>query len=89
MRWSSRSPPRVRPPGPHGQAPGANKYAEAGIPHYWCIEDEDGSPVVHGYELDEPTGAYAPAGIFRDTLTRPVPFPLTLDLTTLTPPTHP
>lgn len=50
------------------------KYAEAGIPHYWCIEDENGAPVVHVYELDEPTGSYAPAGIFRGTLQRPVPF---------------
>lgn len=62
------------------------KYAEAGIPHYWCIEDEDGAPVVHVYELDEPTGAYAPAGIFRDTLQRPVPFEVSLDLDKLTPP---
>lgn len=62
------------------------KYAEAGIPHYWCIEDEDGAPVVHVYELDEPTGAYAPAGIFRGTLQRPVPFGITLDLDKLTPP---
>lgn len=37
------------------------KYAEAGIPHYWCIEDEDTVPAVHVYELDEPTGSYAPA----------------------------
>ncbi|MEU6208959.1 Uma2 family endonuclease [Streptomyces sp. NPDC047023] len=62
------------------------KYAEAGIPHYWCVEDEDGAPVVHVYELDEPTSAYAPAGIFRSTLHRPVPFEITLDLDTLTPP---
>jgi Uma2 family endonuclease len=62
------------------------KYAEAGIPHYWCIEDEDGAPVVHVYELDEPTGAYAPAGIFRDTLKRPVPFEISPDLDKLTPP---
>lgn len=62
------------------------KYAEAGIPHYWCIEDEDGSPVVHVYELDEPTCAYAPAGIFRGTLQRPVPFAISLDLDSLTPP---
>ncbi|MEU7504055.1 hypothetical protein AB0B93_07035 [Streptomyces lavendulae] len=59
---------------------------EAGIPHYWCIEDEDGAPVVHVYELDEPTGAYAPAGIFRGTLQRPVPFEVSLDLDKLTPP---
>ncbi|MFI0940575.1 Uma2 family endonuclease [Streptomyces sp. NPDC021020] len=61
------------------------KYAAAGIVHYWCIEDEDGSPVVHVYELDEPTGAYAPAGIFRGTLKRPVPFDIVLDLDALTP----
>lgn len=62
------------------------KYAEAGIPHHWRIEDEDGAPVVHVYELDEPTGAYAPAGIFRGTLQRPVPFQVSLDLDKLTPP---
>ncbi|PCG85373.1 restriction endonuclease [Streptomyces sp. WZ.A104] len=62
------------------------KYAEAGIPHYWCIEDEGGAPVVHVYELDDPTGAYAPAGIFRGTLQRPVPFEVSLDLDKLTPP---
>ena len=61
------------------------KYAEAGIPHYWCIESEDHAPVVHAYELDEPTGAYAPAGIFRHALKRPVPFDLSLDLDLLTP----
>ncbi|MCL2734508.1 MAG: Uma2 family endonuclease, partial [Actinomycetia bacterium] len=61
------------------------KYAEAGIPHYWCIEEEDGAPVVHVYELDVPTEAYAPAGIFRGRLQRPVPFPVDLDLDALTP----
>ncbi|MGW1757864.1 Uma2 family endonuclease [Streptomyces mirabilis] len=64
------------------------KYAEAGIAHYWCIEDEDGAPVVHVYELDEPTRSYAPAGIFRGTLERPVPFEISLDLDKLTPPRH-
>ncbi|MFF7053411.1 Uma2 family endonuclease [Streptomyces griseorubiginosus] len=62
------------------------KYAEAGIPHYWCIEDENGAPVVHVYELDGPTRTYAPAGIFRGTLQRPVPFGINLDLDRLTPP---
>jgi Uma2 family endonuclease len=61
------------------------KYAEAGIRHYWCIEDEDGTPVVHVYELDEPTGSYAPAGIFRHTLQRPLPFEISLDLDKLAP----
>ncbi|RSS74740.1 Uma2 family endonuclease [Streptomyces sp. WAC06614] len=61
------------------------KYAEAGIPHYWCVEDENGEPVVHVYELDRPTGAYVAAEIFRGELKRPVPFPIELDLTALTP----
>lgn len=62
------------------------KYAEAGIPHYWRVEDEKGSPVVHVYELDAPTGTYAPVTIARDSLERPVPFPVSLDLAKLTPP---
>ncbi|ANW18342.1 Uma2 family endonuclease [Streptomyces clavuligerus] len=65
-----------------------HKYAAAGIPHYWCIEDEEGTPVVHVYELDEPTGAYAPAGIFRGSLHRPVPFEIKLNLDSLTPRRH-
>ncbi|MEU4497179.1 Uma2 family endonuclease [Streptomyces sp. NPDC023998] len=61
------------------------KYAEAGIQHYWCIEDEDTIPAVHVYELDEPTSAYAPTGIFRHTLQRSVPFEISLDLDKLAP----
>ncbi|GES30370.1 Uma2 family endonuclease [Streptomyces angustmyceticus] len=61
------------------------KYAEAGISHYWCIEDEDSAPTVHAYELDRPTGSYAPAGIFRHALKRSLPFEISLDLDTLTP----
>ncbi|SEE39809.1 Endonuclease, Uma2 family (restriction endonuclease fold) [Streptomyces sp. 2112.3] len=61
------------------------KYAEAGIRHYWCIEDEDTVPAVHVYELDEPTRSYAPAGIFRHTLQRSLPFEINLDLDKLAP----
>ncbi|WP_406204391.1 Uma2 family endonuclease [Kitasatospora sp. NBC_01560] len=61
------------------------KYAEAGIAHYWVIEEEDGLPVVHVYELDAATSAYAPAGIFRSLLERPVPFPVAVDLDALVP----
>lgn len=56
------------------------KYAEAGIKHYWCIEEEGTLPVVHVYELDEPTRAYAPAGIFRHTMKVSMPFEISLDL---------
>ncbi|WP_086824009.1 Uma2 family endonuclease [Allokutzneria sp. NRRL B-24872] len=61
------------------------KYAEAGIPHYWIVEEENSAPVVHVYELDGPTKAYAPAGIVRGVLDRPVPFPLRVDLDSLIP----
>ncbi|GAB2859805.1 Uma2 family endonuclease [Actinocorallia aurea] len=61
------------------------KYAEAGIPHYWCIEDEGTAPVVHVYELDVPTKSYVAAGIFRDAVERPVPFEIRLDLRGLLP----
>ncbi|MDH6125894.1 Uma2 family endonuclease [Kitasatospora sp. GP82] len=56
------------------------KYAEAGIPHYWHIEEEDGLPVIHVFELEEVASAYAPAGILRGSFARPVPFPVKLDL---------
>lgn len=62
------------------------KYAKAGIPHYWCVGEEAGVPVVHVHELDGPTRAYAPAGIFREALKRPLPFELDLDLVGLLPP---
>jgi Uma2 family endonuclease len=61
------------------------KYAEAGIEHYWCVEDENGAPVVHVYELDRPTGSYVAVEIFRYELKRPVPFPVTIDLAEVTP----
>ncbi|MFI9362392.1 Uma2 family endonuclease [Kitasatospora sp. NPDC053057] len=57
------------------------KYAEAGIPHYWIVEEEEESrAAVHVYELDQVTSSYAPAGIFRGVLERPVPFPIFIDL---------
>ena len=59
------------------------KYAEAGIPHYWVIDDEPDGPAVHLYELDEPTGQYAPAGVTRGRLQTTRPFPIDIDLSTL------
>jgi Uma2 family endonuclease len=59
------------------------KYAESGIEHFWLVEEENDAPVVHVYELDKPTATYVPAGIFRGILERPVPFPVSIDLTAL------
>ncbi|WP_326555473.1 Uma2 family endonuclease [Micromonospora sp. NBC_01813] len=61
------------------------KYAEASIPHYWRVEDEDGSPVVHAYELDGPTRSYVATGIHRHELRTTTPFQLKLDLDGLVP----
>ncbi|MER6782474.1 MULTISPECIES: Uma2 family endonuclease [unclassified Streptomyces] len=61
------------------------KYAQAGIPHFWRVEDEQGEPVVHVYELDTVTRTYVPTGIHRDRLKVAVPFPVDVDLGTLTP----
>jgi Uma2 family endonuclease len=63
------------------------KYAAAGIRHYWLVEDEDEAdgPVVHVYELDEPTRSYAPTGLFRDSLHVALPFEIDIDLAKLMP----
>ena len=61
------------------------KYAEAGIADYWRIEEEDGSPVVHAYELDGPTRSYVPTAIHRNELRTTTPFAITLDLNGLVP----
>jgi Uma2 family endonuclease len=61
------------------------KYAEAGIANYWRVEEEDGSPVIHVYELDGPTRSYAPTGIHRHELRTTAPFPIKLELDRLVP----
>ena len=61
------------------------KYAEAGIAHYWRIEEEAETPVVHTYELDGPTRSYAPTGIYRHALSSSTPFAIDLDLDKLVP----
>ncbi|NUS63809.1 MAG: Uma2 family endonuclease [Saccharothrix sp.] len=61
------------------------KYAAAGIRHYWLVEDEAVGPVVHVYELDEPTRSYAPTGVFRDSLHVTLPFEIDIDLAKLMP----
>ncbi|MDX3851173.1 Uma2 family endonuclease [Streptomyces sp. AK02-01A] len=61
------------------------KYARAKIPHYWRVENHDGRAVVYVFELEPATGAYTSTGIFHDRMKVSVPFPVDLDLTTITP----
>ncbi|MEV4330425.1 Uma2 family endonuclease [Streptomyces sp. NPDC049597] len=60
------------------------KYARAGIPAYWRVENDNGRAVVYVFELEPNTGRYTPTGIFRDRLKADVPFPVDLDLTAIT-----
>lgn len=61
------------------------KYAEAGVAHFWRVENLDGRAVVYVYERDPSTGSYGTAGIFHDRLKVSVPFPIDLDLTAIMP----
>ncbi|MGW4542777.1 Uma2 family endonuclease [Streptomyces chartreusis] len=59
------------------------KYAQAGIPHYWRVEENEGLPVVYVYEIDPATQSYCLVGIFHDKLRLTVPFPIDIDLTAI------
>ncbi|WP_055526596.1 Uma2 family endonuclease [Streptomyces graminilatus] len=61
------------------------KYAVAGVAHFWRVEQDGdkGLPVVHVYELDPATKAYALTGIFHDRLKPAVPFDIDTDLTAI------
>ncbi|MFF3288330.1 Uma2 family endonuclease [Streptomyces sp. NPDC003023] len=61
------------------------KYARAGIPAYWRVENDNGRAVVYVFELEPNTGQYVGTGIFRDRLKVDVPFPFDLDLTEIVP----
>ncbi|MFC0864230.1 Uma2 family endonuclease [Sphaerimonospora cavernae] len=56
-------------------------YAEAGIPHFWRVENNAGRPTVYVYELDPATKAYALTGIHHDRLKLALPFDIDIDLT--------
>jgi Uma2 family endonuclease len=55
-------------------------YAQAGIRHFWRVEDNDNKPVVYVYELDPATSTYALSGIHHDRLKLAVPFTIDIDL---------
>ena len=60
------------------------KYATAGIPHFWRIEQEETGPAIHVFELDgvrDPR--YVPVTIARERLKLDVPFPVDVDVRAL------
>ncbi|MEU6403936.1 Uma2 family endonuclease [Streptomyces sp. NPDC046985] len=64
------------------------KYAQAAIAHFWRVEDENGAPAVHTYELDAMTSSYVPTGIHRGRLKTSAPFTIDIDLDGLLPSDH-
>ncbi|MFD0888113.1 Uma2 family endonuclease [Streptosporangium algeriense] len=55
-------------------------YAEAGIAHFWRVENTQGAPTVYVYELDPATRHYALMGIHHDRLKVSLPFEIDIDL---------
>jgi Uma2 family endonuclease len=55
-------------------------YSEAGIRHFWRVENSDGKVVLYAYELDPATREYVALGIFHERVQLPVPFPIDIDL---------
>ncbi|MFD6948544.1 restriction endonuclease [Nocardiopsis sp. TSRI0078] len=56
-------------------------YAEAGIPHFWRVENNDNAPVVYVYELDPAKVRYVPTGIHHERLKVELPYSVDIDLT--------
>jgi hypothetical protein len=59
------------------------KYAKAGFPHFWRVEEDRGRPVVYVYELDRGgrPPEYVATGVHRERLKLSVPYDIDIDLT--------
>ena len=62
-----------------------HKYALAGIPHYWRVEEDGttGRPLLHVYELDPMTRSYVHMGMHHDRLKVDKPSAIAVDLGTV------
>lgn len=57
------------------------KYSNAGIKHFWRVEEEDRLLVVYTFELEPAVKAYVPTGIHRKRLQTNICFDVDIDLT--------
>jgi Uma2 family endonuclease len=55
-------------------------YAEAGIPHFWLVEENAGEPVVYVHQLASASSVYDLTGIHHGRLKLDVPYDLDIDL---------
>ncbi|HEY3609826.1 MAG TPA: Uma2 family endonuclease [Pseudonocardiaceae bacterium] len=58
-------------------------YAEAGIRHFWRVENDDDRAVLWTYDLDPANRNYMPTGVYRDMMKVSVPFPIEIDVARL------
>ncbi len=58
-------------------------YAEAGIKHFWLVEEEAGQAVIRAYVLDKVTNFYAAEETRHGKLVAQSPFPIEVDFTDL------
>lgn len=58
-------------------------YAQAGIQHFWLVEESDDGGVVYAYELDPVNGGYTNTGVHRERLKVDAPCVFDPDLTAL------
>ncbi|MEV0344206.1 Uma2 family endonuclease [Nonomuraea sp. NPDC050680] len=57
------------------------KYSDAGIKHFWRVEEEEElKPVIYTFELEPAVRAYVPTGIHRKRLQVDIGFPVDIDL---------
>ncbi|WP_235995049.1 Uma2 family endonuclease [Nonomuraea montanisoli] len=57
------------------------KYSNAGIKHFWRVEEEeDLQPVVYTFELEPAVKAYVPTGVHRKNLQTFIGFDVDIDL---------
>ncbi|WP_225991844.1 Uma2 family endonuclease [Actinomadura montaniterrae] len=56
------------------------RYAAAGIPHFWRVEDVGDRTVVFVHELDHAARSYGPPSVHRGRLKVTVPFDIEIDL---------
>lgn len=60
------------------------QYAEAGIPVFWRVENEDDAMVIHTFELSPGTGGYVAARVHRERLVTDHPFPIDTEIPPVT-----
>ena len=54
-------------------------YAEAGIDHFWLVENENGKPILHTYRLDPIKPEYEKTGTYQGAFKLDSPYSIEID----------